>query len=1152
MRIRHPIIFLSLALIVPAASCRGGEGLPEKSSDAYRQAVSAFYVGLAALFSSEDVRAKEKLMRVTQLAPGEPAGWANLGVLALRQQDFEAAFANLERARQLAPDNSHLASLLGLAESRRGRLPEAMSALRRAVELDPKNLKAAYALAQEVERQGGEGSEAEAQRLIERILETQPGNLAAQLELTRIAAKRGDAETLRRAVARLGERAASWPAEVQPQFAALAAAAAGPNSRAAASQVAFLRNVLVRLPEYRQSLGAIKTPNEESGDPVERFLKLPMPDFSSAPPDEALAFGAEPLARDGQWEWAGAVSLNGEGTPAIVLANSREVLVGEGVRIGFPGGPSSRPLPDGILGLDLDYDFKTDLVMTGAGGLRIYRQESPTKFVDVTTRVGLSPGVTSAAYTGAWAADVDLEGDLDVVVGAREGPPLVLRNNGDGTFKELRPFAGASQLRGFAYADIDGDGDPDAALLDAGGRLRVFVNERLGQFRERAAPPLPEPALALAAADLNNDVIVDLVLWLRRGSLLRLSDKNEGQEWETAELYRAPATGEADERLPPGSGRLLVADLDNNGGLDLIASTPSGTQAWTSDARGAFPRPVASLGTSFFSAADLNGDGRLDGVGVDSNGQAARMLNRGSKNYHWQVIRPRAAKATGDQRINSFGVGGEIEARAGLLYQKQLIAGPLVHFGLGEQTQTDVARIIWPNGSIQAEFELGTDQAVLAEQRLKGSCPSLFAFNGRAMTFVKDCAPWSPALGLHINAQVTAGIQQTEEWMKIRGDQLAPRDGSYDLRITAELWETYYIDHYSLVVVDHPEGTEVFTDERFAVPPPPLRIYATSPPRPFARALDDGGRDVSGIVGARDDRYLDNFGRGQYQGVTRDHFVELELGDEAPRSGPLWLIGHGFVHPTDGTVNIAMSQRDNYVAPRGLSLEVADSRGEWKVARPNLGFPAGKHKTVLVDLSGIFPAGAPRRLRLRTNMEVFWDQLEWAAGLPRSEIRTQRLSPETAELRHRGFSVMRRADDSSPELPDYDRLAGTGQRWRDLIGYYTRFGDIRELLAGVDDRFAIVNAGDEMRFRFPAPPGPPAAWRRDFVLVGNGWIKDGDYNSTYSKTVLPLPDQKMRAYTTAPRRLEDDPVYRRHARDWQEYHTRYVTPERFRDALRAR
>jgi hypothetical protein len=107
------------------------------------------------------------------------------------------------------------------------------------------------------------------------------------------------------------------------------------------------------------------------------------------------------------------------------------------------------------------------------------------------------------------------------------------------------------------------------------------------------------------------------------------------------------------------------------------------------------------------------------------------------------------------------------------------------------------------------------------------------------------------------------------------------------------------------------------------------------------------------------------------------------------------------------------------------------------------------------------------------------------------------------------------------------------------------------LLEKVDDRMVIVNAGDELRLRFAALPRPPEGWVRDYVMVGDGWIKDGDLNSTFSKTVLPLPYHGMKDYTLVPRRLEDDPAYKRHAADWQTYHTRYVTPEHFLQALRA-
>jgi hypothetical protein len=549
-----------------------------------------------------------------------------------------------------------------------------------------------------------------------------------------------------------------------------------------------------------------------------------------------------------------------------------------------------------------------------------------------------------------------------------------------------------------------------------------------------------------------------------------------------------------------------------------------------------------------FSAAELTGDGRLDLLGLSQTGQPLRLVNRGTKDYFWLTLRPRAVQAPGDGRINSFGLGGEVEVRAGLLFQKQPITGPMLHFGLGEHRTADLARIIWPNGDVQAEFKLQSNQAVSARQRLKGSCPWVFAYDGTAMRFITDFL-WRSPLGLRINAQDTAGVLMTEDWVKIRGDQLVPRDGIYDLRITAELWETHFFDYVALLVVDHLAETDISVDERFAVPSPTLAVYPTAPPRPVARAWDDHGQEVTDIVQARDGRYLDTFGRGAYQGITRDHYVDIDLGQDVPPTGPLWLLASGWIRPTDSSINVAISQ-GRHTPPQGLRLEVPDGQGGWVVARADLGFPAGKTKTILLDVQGIWPPGTPRLVRLRTNLEIYWDAFAWAPALPDAELRTQRLSPQTATLRYRGFSVVQAADRASPELPQYHVLEGTAPRWRDLMGYYTRFGDVRELLQTVDDRYVIMNAGDELVLRFVAPPPPPAGWRRDFVLIGDGWVKDGDYNTVFSRTVLPLPAHNQPDYTVPPGRLEDDPVYRRHAQDWQHYHTRYITPQRFHEALR--
>jgi hypothetical protein len=731
----------------------------------------------------------------------------------------------------------------------------------------------------------------------------------------------------------------------------------------------------------------------------------------------------------------------------------------------------------------------------------------------------------------------------------------VLRNNGDGGWTSVSMFEGVNRITDFGWADLDNDGDPDALFLDgsADGSIRAFENRQAGDFAPLAAVPTSSP-MAMAVADIDSDGVFDVIVAERSGTLRAIS--LQGRQWRARELAKWPG-----ERAP---SRLIVADFDNNGAVDLVG-TGGETRIWLSDGSHRLRLLERPIRGTVFPAGDLNADGRVDLIGV-APGQAfleptppgqppvpdptpsveqrfIRLLNSGTTNYHWKQIRPRAQATAGDQRINSFGVGGYLEARAGLLFQKQLLTGGPVHIGLGTQSTIDVARIVWPNGVPQAEFGTSVDDAMVAEQRLKGSCPWVFAWDGTRMVFVTDFL-WRSPLGLRINAQDTAGVTQTEDWVKLRGDQLVPRDGRYDVRITAELWETHFFDHVALLAVDRPDDTEVFVDERFSpASPPALSVQAVQGLRPVTRAWDHRGADVTSAVFARDGKYLSTFARGRYQGIAEDHFVEIDPGAIGRDS---LLVANGWIYPTDSSINVAIAHAG--IAPRGLSLEAQGYDGSWRVVNADIGFPAGKNKTILIDAGR---AAGARRLRLKTNLEIYWDHLQMGSRSG-AAIKTTRIEAMTADLRYRGFSNTVSPRGDSPETPEYDRLVSTSPRWRDLTGYHTRFGDVRELVEHIDDRYVIMNAGDEMRLQFRALPPPAAGWRRDFVLIGDGWEKDGDYNTGFSQTVLPLPSHDKPDYGvgTTSLVLEDDPVYQRHRDDWQRYHTRYVTPRRFLNGLK--
>ena len=693
-----------------------------------------------------------------------------------------------------------------------------------------------------------------------------------------------------------------------------------------------------------------------------------------------------------------------------------------------------------------------------------------------------------------------------------------------------------TNARAFAWADLDGDADPDAAFLDAAGSLAVLFNRQAGVFSAQSVVSGLAPSAALTVADLDADGAFELLLLGRDGTVRGAVRAADG--WMARGLAQWDGAG----ALDAGGARLLAGDFDNNGALDLLATTASTARAWLAGDAG-FEALGAGIAGSVAGAQDLTGDGTLDLFGI-AGGRATRWIGRGSRGYHWKTIRVQAQQNAGDQRINSFGLGGEIEVRSGLLWQKQPIAGPLLHFGLGDARSIDVARVVWPNGIPQAEFEPALDSPLVAEQRLKGSCPWVFAHDGREVRFVTDFL-WRSPLGLRINAQDTAGVVQTEDWVRIGGDQLAPVNGAYDVRITAELWETHFFDHVSLLVVDHAPGTEVFVDERFsAAQPPKLDVHTVRDLQAVSQARDDEGRDVTTLVAARDGRSVAGFAKGAYQGIAGEHFVEFDLPGDASVA-PV-LVAQGWVYPTDSSINMAIAQ-GSVVRPSGLTLE-AQVGGRWRVFDPDLGFPAGKNKTMLVDLRA---ARGATRLRLRTNLEVYWDRLALAERVS-ERPRTTRLAASAAELRYRGFSATTSPRGDSPETPAYAPIAAVAQRWRDLEGYYTRFGDVNPLLDRVDDRYVIMNAGDEMRLRFPEQPAPTDGWRRDFVLIGDGWEKDGDYNTGHSQTVLPLPEHATPAYGAGPlpASLEQDTVYQQHPEDWRDYHTRYVRPFAFLSGLR--
>jgi len=156
----------------------------------------------------------------------------------------------------------------------------------------------------------------------------------------------------------------------------------------------------------------------------------------------------------------------------------------------------------------------------------------------------------------------------------------------------------------------------------------------------------------------------------------------------------------------------------------------------------------------------------------------------------------------------------------------------------------------------------------------------------------------------------------------------------------------------------------------------------------------------------------------------------------------------------------------------------------------------------------------------------------------------------SADIHYRGFSAMyRKGGRYGPHWFDYSKVE-TEPKWRDLKGNYTRYGDVLELVQEADNMYIISNAGDETTVEFSAGnlPELKPGWKRDFLINGVGWVKDGDINTALGSTVGPLPFHGMKSYPPSENdKYPDTPQLRKYN---AEYNTRVVNQDGYVNALR--
>jgi hypothetical protein len=136
-------------------------------------------------------------------------------------------------------------------------------------------------------------------------------------------------------------------------------------------------------------------------------------------------------------------------------------------------------------------------------------------------------------------------------------------------------------------------------------------------------------------------------------------------------------------------------------------------------------------------------------------------------------------------------------------------------------------------------------------------------------------------------------------------------------------------------------------------------------------AWDGEGRDVLDQLSRRDHKFASGFTPLPYDGFANLHSLTLDLG-EVKQGAPLRLLMTGYVNYFSATSLYAAWKAG--IKPISPYVEAQLPDGQWQRIADDVGFPAGLERTIVVDLSGKLPAGA-RRIRLVTNLEIFWDQV---------------------------------------------------------------------------------------------------------------------------------------------------------------------------------
>ena len=819
-----------------------------------------------------------------------------------------------------------------------------------------------------------------------------------------------------------------------------------------------------------------------------------------------------------------------------LLWNSNGVFSAKGAPF-----PSNAGKPKAILVGDLQNDRFEDAVILGENGSQVIRFATNGAMFDATAISGLKNLHAQAGVL----TDIDFIGKLGLVaidstngtfhtysalasMGTMQSTPAV--------FREKRVPTNTPAIRNITQItvdDWDGDDLMDAVLTRVDQPPLLLLNRRGEGLQIATNAPIWPVAKWVTMGDLNNDLRTDIVFLTA-----------DGFEVQFGGLKLPLRISLPQHRLR----EVKLIDYDNDGWLDLAAWGEGGLRIWRNRGTAGFLETTAALGLqtltgniSGLTAADFDKDGDLDLV-LDLGADGLRFWRNDGANANGLLkLRPVG------NRSNASGLGLRVEV-TGENWQTIRTVGSLpVEIGVGKRTKLESVVARWFDNQL-SDTEVVVNRAEIHPlleivTQNTGSCPYLYAWDGRTFRFVTDILSAAP-LGLPAFEGVY--IQDDpEEFVRI-GDESSfpPKDGKYVVQVTEELREALYLDYARLVAVDHPAGIEAQPTSKL-LPKPPFAhhgVAALAHRTALKKATRLDGADVTRLLEERDGKRAGPPAlRGpQMRGSAAPHGYILDF-------GPLdtskhWVLAlTGWLRFGGGMGNMAASHDPEAPYPFPVLEASADGKA-WQRVPVEAGAPAGKTKTVLTDLYNKLPAGT-RYLKLTEAFDLYWDCAELWESVESSSIAQTALEPVRTDLHWRGYSVNATLPFEEPLTPEYDHLVQRAW-WRITpSGWATHYGPIPELLHAKDSAVAIVSGGDELTLEFdPAQlPPKPAGWVRTFFFQSVGWDKDSDYHVAEGDRIEPLPWHGLDAQHYGTQIRPPMPGDVLHSR----YNTRWVGPETF-------